>query len=117
MSEKKLDRRQFFERALLIGASTFGAGAFLAACKSEAKSGGGAGSKAPAAVDCTDLSALSEQEKKTREALKYVNNTPEPAKNCANCKLFVSQPPCNKCTAVPGPIAAGGYCTAWISRV
>ena len=118
MSDQKLDRRQFFERALLLGAAIFGAGTFLSACKGEARSagsGGGAPNKAPA-VDCTDLSALSEGDKKLRNALKYVDKTPEPAKKCSNCKYFVSQPPCNKCTPVPGPIAAEGYCTAWIAR-
>lgn len=118
MSEQKLDRRKFFERALMVGAATFGAGAFLSACKSDAKGGGDAtkAKKAPAAAaQCTDAS-LSDAEKGTRKALQYVEKSAQAGKNCGNCKLFQKKDPCNGCTAVPGPIATEGYCTAWVAK-
>ena len=114
MSDQKLDRRAFFKRAAAIGAAATGASAFLAACKNEG-SGGGGGAQ-PAAkkkVDCSDLSALTEQQKKQREALKYVDKSPKPEQNCANCKLYEKKEPCNGCSVVPGPIAAKGWCSAW----
>lgn len=113
--QKKLDRRQFFERALIIGAASIGAGTFLSACKGENKGGG---AKTPPAdkIDCTDVSALTEQEKGIRTALKYVDKSPEAAKNCANCQLFVKKAPCNSCTAVAGPIAEQGWCSAWSKK-
>ncbi len=115
-THKKLDRRQFFERALMVGAATFGAGAFLSACKKDANGSGGGKTPPATKTDCTDISALSETEKGTRTALKYVDKSPEAAKNCANCKLFVEKKPCNSCTAVPGPIAAQGWCSAWVAK-
>ncbi len=115
MSDQKLNRRQFFERAAVIGAAVTGASAFLSGCK-KSDGGGGASSstkKKEPKADCSDLSGLSEQQKAQRKSLNYVDQTPKAEKNCANCKLFKKEGPCNKCTVVPGPIAAKGYCTAW----
>lgn len=113
MFEQKLDRRAFFGRALLLGVGAVGAGAVLTACEN---SGGGAATPKTPKVDCSDVSALSEAELNTRNSLKYVDVTPIPAKVCDNCKLYVEKPPCNGCTVVPGPIAAKGYCAAWVAK-
>ena len=76
----------------------------------------GACSKSTAAPNCDDLSALSEQQKATRSALKYVAKSTEANKNCANCKLYkrpVDANSCGGCTLFPGPVDAAGYCLGW----
>ena len=120
MTEQKLNRRAFFERAALIGATAIGAGTFLAACdsgkagaKGGDKAGGGTKAAAPAKTDCTDVSKLSDGDKKMRESLKYIDVSAKPDQNCENCKLFVKKDPCNGCSVVKGPIAAKGWCSAW----
>lgn len=71
-----------------------------------------------AARSCTDVSNLTEQQKQTRKALQYVDDSPHADKRCNNCELFA--PPaegqaCGTCQVVPGPIHPQGYCTAWVA--
>ena len=129
MSEEKLNRRDFFRRAAVVGASVAGAGMLLSACEKggDAKGGGKAdksgadkkakgGDKGGGELTCTDTSGLTDAEKKTRESLKYVDKSPKPDKNCLNCKLY-TQPKeeggCGGCTVVAGPIHPKGYCISW----
>lgn len=116
----KLDRRQFLNKIAVTCAAVTGAGIVLSACKGSNAEGGGAtgqgGAAAPAATDCSDLSALSEADKKSRTGLQYVEVSAKPNQNCANCKLFQEKAPCNGCSVVKGPIAAGGWCAAWAAK-
>ena len=117
--DKRLTRRQFVQTAA-AGAGFLTMGMLLAGCD---KSSGGGG-EAPKEeeekpLDCTDVSGLTDAEKKTRESFKYVEQTPEPGKLCANCQLY--QPPadgdgCGGSTVVKGPINPNGYCTSWVQR-
>ena len=124
MSEQKLNRRQFFERALVLGAAMTGAGAFLTACGSPKRGGGGekkAGGEAkkpaaPAAPSCNDVSGLTDAEKKGRETFKYVEKSTLAGKNCTNCSLYKVGAPCGTCTIMKGPINPQGYCTAWAEK-
>lgn len=134
MSDDKLNRRQFFQRAAVLGAVAVGAGGFLAGCKkgggggSESAGGGGGGEsagggakaqKAGGDLSCNDTSGLEPQQIKVRESLKYVDKTEKPDQHCANCQLFkapAKEGTCGGCQTVPGPINPNGWCTAWVAK-
>lgn len=101
----ELNRRQFLERAALIGAG-IGLGALAVGCNS----GGGAPS-------CNDTSGMAPADITTRTANGYVDRSTIAAKNCANCSLFTAggEGQCGSCTVVRGPIAAEGYCNLWVA--
>jgi hypothetical protein len=73
--------------------------------------------KSSSAESCTDISGLTDEEKKTRIANHYVDDSTMEGKECDNCSFF-SQPvagnPCGTCQIVKGPIDPDGYCTAWV---
>lgn len=55
-----------------------------------------------------------------RNGLNYVDDSPKPSQNCANCKLYtlpIDNQPCGGCKILPGPVHPKGYCTAWIARM
>lgn len=118
-NKSKITRRQFIHTTAAAGAATLTLGYLLAGCKGDGggtKSGGGGGG---GEKSCDDVSGLTEQEKKTRESLKYVEKSPEPQKNCANCSLY--QLPkdgefCGGCSVLKGPVHPQGYCTAWAPK-
>jgi hypothetical protein len=63
---------------------------------------------------------LSDAEKKQRsqmvKSLQYVEETPEPDKNCANCQLYQKDKydnGCGGCQLFPGPVTENGYCNSW----
>lgn len=126
MKDDKLTRRQFVQTAA-AGAGFLTLGALLAGCDKGGgdAAGGAAGGEAPkgeapsAALDCTDVSGLSEADKKTRDAFKYVEKSPDPKKLCSNCQLYL-QPEggsgCGGCTIVKGPINPDGYCASWVPQ-
>jgi hypothetical protein len=126
MSDEKLNRRDFFRRAAVMGASVAGAGVFLSACKqdgADAKKTDKAkadkadkGAAKDGELSCMDTSGLTDAEKKTRESLKYVDKSPKPDKDCENCKLYTEPKEpgtCGGCTVVAGPIHPDGYCISW----
>ena len=112
-------------RLSLLGVAAVGAGAALAGC------GGGTEetqtaqttppptSKPPAADPCSDTSGISETDLKMRETLKYVAQSPDPAKLCDNCKFWTPPPAgkqCGGCQLIKGPINPKGHCTSWFAR-
>jgi hypothetical protein len=124
----RVSRRRFLQSvgiAGVVGASS----TLLAACGGSDDSGNGSGTSesgdggsgtASASADCSDLSSLSESEKKQRsqmvKSLQYVEETPQPDKNCANCSLYIQSEygeGCGGCQLFPGPVAANGYCNSW----
>lgn len=122
---ERLTRRGFLRQVAAAGAVTLGAG-YLIGCKPQ-ESGKGSSGGSPEksaggtkADACTDLSGLTDAEIKTRESLGYVDKTPDPAKNCANCSLYVPDQyepaACGGCTVMKGPVMAQGYCTAWAAK-
>lgn len=116
MESKELTRRAFLERAAALGGVAMGA-SLIMACKPKESAGGEKGGGGDsAAKGCTDVSGLTDAEKATRNSLKYEDKSSDPAKNCANCSLFVAGEPCGTCTVVKGPIAAAGNCTAWAPK-
>ena len=113
-------RRAFLGRVAALG---LGASAFLAACGGgeEPAPAAGAGAPAPAngnvvAAECEGYAALTPEEIQPREALGYVDNTPDPAKMCSNCRFYnvpEGGAACGGCQLFKGPVAPGGYCNSW----
>jgi hypothetical protein len=124
-SNDRVSRRRFLQSvgiAGVVGAS----GTLLAACGGSDDSGGGSssgsssGGSASASGSCSDLSGLSDAQKKQRsqmvKSLQYVEETPQDDKNCANCSLYIKGEygeGCGGCQLFPGPVAANGYCNSW----
>lgn len=112
-----LTRRNFIQRLAVVGSVVVGAGA-LAACGSEGAESGGDDA---AALACTDVSALTEDEKTTRTTLNYVDASVTEGKNCTNCQQFQADAAnaagsCGACLVVPGPINPAGYCDSWAEK-
>jgi hypothetical protein len=117
MSEHKMTRRELLAKAAAASVLLVGAGAALSACKADAAGGGAAGAAGAAPVAaCEDVSALSDADKATRSSLKYVSKSPEAAKNCAGCSLFIPGQPCGTCKVLKGPIAPEGWCSAFAPK-
>lgn len=117
--EDRVSRRRFLQSlgvAGVMGAS----GTLLAACGSDDSGNGSSDESSSASATCSDLSDLTDQEKKQRsqmvESLKYVEETPQEDKTCANCQLYIQGEygeGCGGCQLFPGPVAAEGYCNSW----
>ncbi len=124
MENKDLTRRDFLLRASVLGAAAVGGSSVLAACggkESAPAQAPPAASETPAtaAAGCNDLTGLTDQEKQMRTALKYVDVTPEAAKRCDNCQLYIEPEggaPCGGCKILKGPVAPAGYCTSWAAK-
>lgn len=124
-----LSRRDFLLRIGAVGALGVGAGTLASACGGgesgttpapEAAPNAAPDAAATAGVRCDDVSALTADELRMRnEVYKYVDVTPDPAKRCDNCALYVAAAegnPCGACTLVKGPIAPGGHCISWAPK-
>ncbi|MGF1532178.1 MAG: high-potential iron-sulfur protein [Bernardetiaceae bacterium] len=106
-----MNRKEFLLRgAAIIGLAAVPAG-LMTAC-------GGAGSEL-AANACDDLSGVSELERKKREGMNYVAQSPEKDKNCLNCKFWKAPAEagsCGGCQLFGGPVHPKGYCTSWFTN-
>lgn len=123
-----LNRRQFLERAAILGALSFGAASLFLACDQQAANGNGQASAPPptqqpqAAADFScnnpeNIAGLSDPEKETRSVNEYVDKTPNPEQRCDNCGLWQDPQPgedCGGCTVVAGPIHPAGWCRIWV---
>lgn len=120
-------RRDFLQKLTVLGTAGVVTPTFLSACGGD--SGGDSGADPNAGqsdatatageFSCTDTSGLTEQEIQMRENAEYVDLTPNPDQNCANCQLY--QEPaegeqCGGCQVLQGPIHPEGYCTLWVAR-
>ena len=101
----KLNRRQFLERAAILGVG-LSAGSLLIGCTSKS-------------LSCTDTAGLSPADAQARTAMAYVDASPDSAKNCANCALYTpgGEGACGSCSVVKGPINPAGYCNVWAAAV
>ena len=126
MSDDRLDRRQFFTRAAILGATAYGAMALVGCepdsedagpARAEPEPGGAEAKTDNETLNCSDSAELSEQKKKTRSSLQYTDDSPKPDQRCDNCNLY-KQPEeagaCGGCQVLPGPVAPGGWCSAWV---
>lgn len=130
MSKIELSRRDFLLRVSAMGAVAAGSGTLLAACgggQTETAAPEAAAPEAPAAepeqqaaaVDCSDVSGLTDAEKQMRTQLQYVDETPDAAKRCDGCALYTApegDAACGGCQIVKGPIAPGGWCVSWAAK-
>jgi len=125
----RVTRRRFLQSIGVAG--VVGAGStLLSACGGGSSDSNGSGSSASesssdggtttASADCSDLSSLSDAQKTQRESmvksLQYVEETPDPEKNCGNCSLYIKGDygeGCGGCQLFPGPVAENGYCNSW----
>lgn len=103
----KLNRRQFLERAAVLGAG-ISAGALMVGCNSGGGGGGGS-------LSCTDTTGLAEADVQLRNTSAYVDASPQADKHCSNCSLFTAgaEGSCGTCTVLKGPIHPDGYCNLW----
>lgn len=105
--DEKLSRRVVLQQSAALGALAV-LGATAAACN-----------KKPAAVSCTDTSALAPADLQVRTALGYVDASTEPGKNCSGCQQFIAAPApgsCGTCKVVKGPINPAGYCKSFVAK-
>lgn len=75
----------------------------------------GFGSRSAAAADQPKVDPAEPQ----AQALNYVHESPKPAQNCANCRLYTGAAgqAWGPCTIFPGKqVAAAGWCSAWVAR-
>lgn len=126
-NEKTLNRREFFQRAAVLGVMAAGAGSLLAACKDQGADGGAAPSGGESAgaeaaggdFSCMDTEGLDETAIGLRESMQYVDETPKSDQDCDNC-LHYKEPEsgsgCGGCAVIPGPIHPDGWCTAWVAQ-
>lgn len=107
--EKQMNRKQFLQKLFVVGVGALAVGTRDARAQDAAKE------DAAAKDPCADTSGLTDMERKMRnDTLKYVSKSPDPKKECDNCKFW--QPPtCGTCQLVKGPIAPEGYCISWFT--
>lgn len=109
-----LNRRAFLGRF----AAGVGVSAVLAACGGGDTPDGAATGGAAEVVDastCIGHAVLTEQELALRNNLGYVDASPKPEANCANCRFLqaLENSPCGGCQLFAGPVSPGGYCNSW----
>lgn len=57
---------------------------------------------------------LSPEHAKLRETLKYLDNSPDPAKTCCKCQQYLPGDSCGTCKLLPGPIHPSGTCSVFV---
>jgi hypothetical protein len=121
-------RRTFLKQAIGIGAVGLFVPGLLTACgnenaaeRVETETGPNDGTSPEAAVPgkCEGSTDLPAWDRVARQAVNYVDKSPQADKSCANCQFF-KQPAagvaCGGCEIVAGPIAPEGYCNAWAAQ-
>lgn len=115
---KDIKRRKFIENTLRLGSGLVLAPILLQGCQSGSEKSAGKedADNSLEVTSCDDLSKTPEAEIKKREGFGYVEESPMPDKNCANCNLYL--PPkegqaCGGCALFKGPVFEEAYCTYW----
>lgn len=106
METKKLTRRALLERGAVLSLVVIGGGAGLAAC------GGGE-------LDCSNPPGLTPEQRTQRQALSYVDRTPNPSQRCETCNFWTAPEAagqCGGCTLNIGPVHPQGYCSSFVAR-
>jgi hypothetical protein len=112
--EKKISRKDFLVTAGVVGTTLIFGSAIITSCKKEEKEH--AHTEGP---KCDDVSGLKPEEIEQRKNLQYTDYSPDPAKLCSNCALYVApenNAPCGGCNLVKGPISPNGWCTSWVPK-
>ena len=121
-------RRLFLKQAVALGVVGLRGPGLLAACGNEkaaerikTETGPTDQTSPGAAVSgkCAGSADLPAGDVAARQAVNYVDESPQTDKFCANCRFF-KQPAagavCGGCEIVKGPIAPVGYCNAWVAQ-
>ncbi len=139
---KKMNRKAFIKKAGFLGITTLSGSALLSAC-----GGGDTGNtalenrgapeenaaeplteqaqpleeSAAQNVDCSEYNQdLTEADMQTRQALKYVDETPKPEQNCKNCRFWLEEKfdgPCGGCQLIAnGAVTPQGWCQSWVAQ-
>lgn len=70
---------------------------------------------------CDDTSGLTPEDIKRRKELKYTDRASNREQTCGGCMHLQPVPgsnsPCKRCSVLPGPVHADGWCSAWVARV
>ncbi len=107
MSEHGLSRRRVLGRGLQfsgLGLATWA----LSSCD-----------QGPKVVACAGPNNLTFSENSLRQASHYVEEAPDPAKNCTGCGFFTAGEGgsnCGKCEIFLGPVNARGHCDSWAAK-
>lgn len=67
-------------------------------------------------LDCSSPPGLTEDQRRQRRALAYVERSPSSSQRCEVCRFFVAPAAagaCGGCTLNVGSINPGGYCSAY----
>lgn len=96
-----VSRRRFLASAAALGLAP------LAAC----------GDQVVRASSCEGYAALDARDLQQRQALGYLDVTPDLAQQCAGCAYYQASvvPPCGGCQLFAGPVSPAGYCASWAS--
>jgi len=122
MTKRTLSRRAFLQRAAVVGAVGAGTGLLIACGGGDAPSDavGTTGDQADgsSSLSCADSPELTDVERQTRTALKYVDLSETPEQDCTNCVQFEpgAEGACGKCKVLPGPVNPVGHCSVWAAK-
>jgi hypothetical protein len=112
-------RRRLLAQMAGLGAAVVGVG-LLAGCGGGDDGGGESASVALGEPVVCDDATLSEQDRTRRQAVHYVDLSPQRGKTCSQCRFFKpaqdEDDGCGKCDILAGPVAAAGYCNAYVQR-
>lgn len=106
MAKDRISRREVMKRTLAVLPIAAGSTYLLSAC---------GGDKA---LDCTDVSTLTDAERTARTNLAYTDSSPHgEQKHCLNCRFYQgTAEACGTCQLVKGPINPKGYCNSWVAK-
>ncbi|MFP4507159.1 MAG: high-potential iron-sulfur protein [Cyclobacteriaceae bacterium] len=133
---KKMDRKSFLRKVGMLSITAISGSALLNACggstdqnlenrgapeENEAEPFGETAEplqEEAQEVDCSEYNQdLTEADLQTREALKYVDESPKPEQQCSNCRFW--QPDkfegaCGGCQLFKGAVDPQGWCQSWV---
>ena len=115
--QSSYSRRLFLKQIVAIGAAGLIGPGLLTACSSE-NTAERIESEPAASGGCEESADLLAADIAARQAVNYVDESPQAGKTCANCRFFkqpVAGAACGGCEIVKGPIASEGYCNAWVA--
>ena len=108
MAQRPLSRRDFIERAAVLGIASAGLGAFVGACTS----GGGT-------LTCTDTTGLADAGPAGPSGASVRRRLARGGEELPQLPAYTpaAEGECGGCTVVKGPIHPQGYCTSWAEKV
>jgi uncharacterized paraquat-inducible protein A len=107
-----ISRKAFIIKGLGLLSAAFVAPNLLSSCTEQS-------GKTTLAADACDETNLSEADLRQRQNLRYVAQSPEAAKNCANCQLYKAPAQageCGGCQLFAGRVHPNGWCQSWVAK-